>query len=135
MRAWRARHRYDSAAGSPRTWLFAIARNVAADLARARAARPRSFELRDGTGFVDDPSEHVHRSWQVEEALERLSDDHRHVVVEIAVNQRTCSDVAVELGVPEGTVRSRLYYALRALRLALAELGYRRWPGNLRRPA
>jgi RNA polymerase sigma-70 factor (ECF subfamily) len=124
VRAWRARHRYDPAAGSPRTWLFAIARNVAADLARARAARPRSFELRDGTGFVEDPSEDVHRSWQVEEALERLSDEHRRVVVEIAVNQRTCRDVAAELGVPEGTVRSRLYYALRALRSVLAELGY-----------
>ena len=132
LRAWRARDRYDSAAGSPRTWLFAIARNVAADLARARAARPRSSELRDETGFVDDPSEHVHRSWQVEEALERLSHDHRYVVVEIAVNQRACSDVAVDLGVPEGTVRSRLYYALRALGFALADLGY---DDGLRRPA
>ena len=60
----------------------------------------------------------------MEEALERLSHDHRYVVVEIAVNQRACSDVAVELGVPEGTVRSRLYYALRALGFALADLGY-----------
>lgn len=135
LRAWRARDRYDSAAGSPRTWLFAIARNVAADLARARAARPRSSELRDEAGFVDDPSEHVHRSWQVEEALERLSHDHRYVVVEIAVNQRACSDVAVDLGVPEGTVRSRLYYALRALGFALADLGYDDGRGTLRRPA
>jgi RNA polymerase sigma-70 factor (ECF subfamily) len=71
----------------------------------------------------------------VEEALERLSHDHRYVVVEVAVNQRACSDVAVDLGVPEGTVRSRLYYALRALGFALADLGYDDGRGTLRRPA
>jgi RNA polymerase sigma-70 factor (ECF subfamily) len=135
LRAWRARHRYDPAVGSPRTWLYAIARNVAADLARARAARPPSSELRDGVALVEDPTERVHRSWQVEEALERLSDDHRRVVVEVAVNQRPCRDVAAELGVPEGTVRSRLYYALRALGSALAELGYDDGRRSLRRSA
>ena len=41
LRAWRAADRYDAQRSSLRTWMFAIARNVTIDLARARSARPQ----------------------------------------------------------------------------------------------
>ena len=63
-------------------------------------------------------------SWQVEEGLRKLSEDHRVVLVETYYRARPYNEVALELGVPVGTVKSRVYYALRALRLALDELGY-----------
>jgi RNA polymerase sigma-70 factor (ECF subfamily) len=63
-------------------------------------------------------------AWQVEEALRRLSPEHARAIVETYYRQRPYAEVAAELGVAEGTLRSRVYYGLRALRLALEELGW-----------
>ena len=61
---------------------------------------------------------------RVEEALRRLTPDHRRAVVEVYYQGRTAAELAAELGVPAATVRSRLFYGLRALRLSLDELGW-----------
>jgi RNA polymerase sigma-70 factor, ECF subfamily len=122
LRAWRAGERFDPELGSLRTWLFAILRNVVIDLGRARAARPGVTA--DAREAGHEPFEQVLLSWQVEEALRRIGDQHRRVLVETYYRGRPYAEVAVELGVPEGTVKSRVYYGLRALRNALEELGY-----------
>ncbi len=122
LRAWRAGDRYDPELGSLRTWLFAILRNVVIDLGRARAARPGV-----AVGTVEaghEPLEQVLLSWQVEEALRQIGEAHRIVIVETFYKGRPYAEVAAELGVPEGTIKSRVYYGLRALRNALEELGY-----------
>jgi RNA polymerase sigma-70 factor (ECF subfamily) len=122
LRAWRAGDRYDPELGSLRTWLFAILRNVVIDLGRARAARPSV-----AVGTVEaghEPLEQVLLSWQVEEALRRIGEGHRVVIVETFYKGRPYAEVAADLGVPEGTIKSRVYYGLRALRNALEELGY-----------
>jgi RNA polymerase sigma-70 factor (ECF subfamily) len=127
VRAWRASDRFDDALGSLRTWLFAIVRNVVIDLSRARAVRPGlsvgDASVDDGV-FVDEAFERVLTAWQVEEALRMLSDEHRAALVEVHYKGRTYGDVAVSFGVPVGTVKSRVYYALKAMRLALEELGW-----------
>jgi len=46
------------------------------------------------------------------------------VLLETYYRGRPYAEVAKELGVPEGTVKSRVYYGLRALRVALEEIGY-----------
>jgi RNA polymerase sigma-70 factor (ECF subfamily) len=122
LRAWRAGERFDPELGSLRTWLFAILRNVVIDLGRARSARPSTATGAPEPGH--EPLEEVLLSWQVEEALRRIGDQHRQVLVETYYRGRPYADVAAELGVPEGTVKSRVYYGLRALRNALEELGY-----------
>ncbi len=122
LRAWRAGERFDPDLGSLRTWLFAILRNVVIDLGRARAARPTV-----ATGSPEaahEPLDQILLSWQVEEALRRIGDQHRRVLLETYYRGRPYAEVATELGVPEGTVKSRVYYGLRALRNALEELGY-----------
>jgi RNA polymerase sigma-70 factor, ECF subfamily len=63
-------------------------------------------------------------SWQVEEAVRQLTPDHRTVVIQMYFRGRTSKEMAEELGVPEGTIRSRLFYALKALRLTLQEMGW-----------
>jgi RNA polymerase sigma-70 factor (ECF subfamily) len=63
-------------------------------------------------------------NWQVEEALRRIGEQHRRVLVETYLRGRPYADVAAELAVPEGTIKSRVYYGLRALRNALEEMGY-----------
>ena len=46
------------------------------------------------------------------------------MIVESFYRGRPYAEIAEELGVPEGTVKSRVYYGLRALRVALEETGY-----------
>jgi RNA polymerase sigma-70 factor, ECF subfamily len=122
LRAWRAGERFDPQIGSLRTWLFAILRNVVIDLGRARAARPSVAE--GGIEPSVEPLNEALLSWQVEEALRRIGEDHRRVIVETFYRGRPYAEIAEELGVPEGTVKSRVYYGLRALRVALEETGY-----------
>jgi RNA polymerase sigma-70 factor, ECF subfamily len=122
VRAWRAGDRFDPQIGSLRTWLFAILRNVVIDLGRFRAARPGVAE--GGIEPSVEPLEQALLSWQVEEAMRRIGEDHRRVLVETHYRGRPYAEVAAELGVPEGTVKSRVYYGLRALRVVLEEMGY-----------
>jgi RNA polymerase sigma-70 factor, ECF subfamily len=133
LRAWRAAGRFDESLGSLRTWLFAIVRNVVVDMARARRARP-ALAVAPATEFgveqwpaSESEVDRVLVAWQVEEALRRLSPDHRNALIEIYFRSRSYDEVAIEFGIPTGTVKSRVYYALKALRLALEELG---WNGD-----
>jgi RNA polymerase sigma-70 factor (ECF subfamily) len=129
VRAWRAAGRYDRSRPL-RPWLFAILRHVVVDQARSRSVRPAPAAARDGEqgaeAAVGDQVETVLDRWLVEEGLRRIRDDQRTVLVETYYRGRTYAEVAAELGIPEGTARSRAFYALRALRLALEELGWDR---------
>jgi RNA polymerase sigma-70 factor (ECF subfamily) len=122
LRAWRAGKRFDPEIGSLRTWLFAILRNVVIDLGRARAARPTVVEGEAEPSV--EPIEESLLAWQVEEAMRRIGDQHREILVQTYYRGRPYAEVSAELGIPVGTVKSRVYYALRALRIALEEMGY-----------
>ncbi len=122
LRAWRAGERFDPQIGSLRTWLFAILRNVVIDLGRARAARPTVSDA--GAEPSVEPFEEALLAWQIEEAMRQIGEQHRRVLVETYYRGRPYAEVAAELGVPEGTVKSRVYYGLRALRIVLEEMGY-----------
>lgn len=121
LRAWTACGSFDPAASPPMiSWLMTITRNVVIDLVRAQAARPRTahspvdagIEPAEPRSAVDDA---LLRSVLVD-ALATVSDEHRDVVVQTLVHDRSYADVAAELGVPVGTVKSRVFYALRGLR-------------------
>ena len=127
LRAWRAGRRFDPTIGSLRTWLFAILRNVVIDIGRARAARPVVAEAEAEPSV--EPFEESLLAWQVEEAMRRIGDQHREILVETYYRGRPYAEVADELGIPVGTVKSRVYYALRALRIAL-ETAIRRPAGQ-----
>jgi RNA polymerase sigma-70 factor (ECF subfamily) len=122
LRAWRAGERFDPQIGSLRTWLFAILRNVVIDLGRARAVRPAVAE--GGKEPSVEPYDEALLAWQIEEAMRRLGEDHRRILIETYYRGRPYAEVAEELGIPEGTVKSRVYYGLRALRVVLEEMGY-----------
>jgi RNA polymerase sigma-70 factor (ECF subfamily) len=123
-RAWRSRHRFNPAIASMRTWLYSIERNLLVDMARSRQRQElRDVRLGEPESMVDQVEEAM-VSWQVEEAVSHLSDEHRTVIVEIYFRGRTSKEMADRLAIPEGTVRSRLFYALKALRLTLEEMGW-----------
>lgn len=129
LRAWKAADRYDAELSSLRVWLFAIARNVVVDIARRRSAQsfarvPGEADLVERALHpVPDETDRMLATWLVEEGLGRLSAEHRYVIVETYLRGRSYEEVAGERGVPVGTMRSRAFYALKALRIAMDEMG------------
>lgn len=124
IRAWRNPQAVDPSRGSARPWLFTVALHVAIDGQRARRARPAEVDVETATVVgVPDGIDEALAGWLVEDALATLSPEHRSVLVETYYKGRTVAEAASALGIPAGTVKSRAYYALRALRLALEERG------------
>ena len=124
LRAWRHPQALDPERGPVRSWLFKVARNVAVDAHRARRSRPT--EVGDEALAIVpavDEIESALDSWLVADAMAALSPDHRAVLVETYFRGRSVAEAAQVLGIPAGTVKSRTFYALRALKLALEERG------------
>ncbi|SEG79264.1 RNA polymerase sigma-70 factor, ECF subfamily [Thermomonospora echinospora] len=123
VRAWR---HPEALTGRPvRPWLFTVARNLVVDAHRARQSRPPETGLHEHAALPDggDDIDRALESWMVAEALADLSPPHRAVLLETYYRGRSVAEAAKVLGIPAGTVKSRTYYALRALKLALEERG------------
>lgn len=122
VRAWR--HPEALADRPARPWLFAVARNLAVDAYRARQSRPpETGQEAFDTLPAHDDADRTLESWAVAEALASLRPDHRSVIVETYYRGCSVAEAAATLGIPAGTVKSRTYYALKALKLALQERG------------
>jgi RNA polymerase sigma-70 factor, ECF subfamily len=117
LRAWRSPDSLINSRGSVRGWLLTVIRNIIIDRARARNARPTEVAETQNTVPVErDHADRVVDSIVVLDALEHLSAEHRDVLVQMYLHGRTVGETAEVLGIPSGTVKSRSYYALRALR-------------------
>ena len=124
LRAWRHPKVLERSQGSARAWLFTVARNLVIDEWRTRRAQLEISTAQVPERVpVEDETDQLLQSWVVADALSRLSEDHRLVLVECYYRGRSVAEAARRLGIPEGTVKSRTHYALRALRLALQETG------------
>jgi RNA polymerase sigma-70 factor (ECF subfamily) len=128
VRAWRSS--FEPSKGSMRTWLFSIARNAVADALRHRAVRRiDTLEARESESLDEgrselDPMDQLLERIQLEEALARLSPEHRQAVVRVYFGGQTCAELGKELGISASTMRSRLYYGVRTLRLVMEESGW-----------
>ena len=127
VRAWRACSSFDPDGSPMLVWLSVILRNLALDRMRARGRRPslaRSVPREEVmVSTRPDGVDLLLLRAGLRDALTRLHDDHRAVVVETILLDRPYEDVAAELGVPVGTLRSRAYYALRRMRRILEAEG------------
>lgn len=124
IRAWKSVDQFDSETASLMPWLATVARRIVIDDRRRRGARPQ--EAGEGpleNMQIPDGMEDLLRTVVVSEALKALSPAHREVLTETILRDRTVNEAAAVLGIPVGTVKSRVYYALRALRVALEERG------------
>ena len=106
--------------------MFTVARHLVID--EHRSARKRHELTTDELPerAQRDRTDALFEALLVEEALGTLGYEHRAVIVHSYYGGRSIAETAAELGIPEGTVKSRLHYGLRALRLVLQEKGVTR---------
>ena len=126
VRAWREARRLDLSQPSLMPWLATVARRIVIDEKRRKSTRPPEIggaEVVDRAPAAADETESLLRKVLVSEALQALSAAHREVLNETILRDRTVNQAAEVLGIPVGTVKSRVYYALRALRVVLDERG------------
>jgi RNA polymerase sigma-70 factor (ECF subfamily) len=123
-RLYRSRLRLDHRRGTPRAWLFSIARNAALDELRRRQRRSR-YELAGELSGDRGPAEaleQVERRATVHEALASLSLREREVVLLKFHGQLSNSELARALGISESNAGTRLHRALTRLRERCVEL-------------
>ena len=121
LRAWTHRDNSDFQHRSPRGWLMTTARRLAIDAHRARRARPQETELTEDFEFADgQPADASVDEADVRAALVALPSSQRQVLAELYYRDQSVAETARLLQIPPGTVRSRTFYGVRALRRALA---------------
>jgi RNA polymerase sigma-70 factor (ECF subfamily) len=122
LRAWRGCGGYDPDKGSVRTWLLTIERNVLTDSVRTRAVRPAETawddlaEVTESHSAQPDFTDALTDGLLVDQLLAGLPAPQRYAVVQVILRDRAYQEVADDLGVPVGTVKTRVHYALRSLR-------------------
>jgi RNA polymerase sigma-70 factor (ECF subfamily) len=124
VRLWRAAGRFDAEKSSVGTYLYVIARSVAADIRK----RPSSRSLMpvDDVDLppIPDDVDQILDSMVVREALDALGRGHADVIRLAHEEGLTQPQIAERLGLPLGTVKTRTFHGLRALRTALIERGF-----------
>jgi len=123
-RAWRNAGAFDGRRGSVRTWLYGIARNAVIDVERHRSRRlPLAhFEPAEEDAPTGEPIEQALLRWQLQTAFGRLTPEHQQVLRLGHFGGLSVREIARATGLAEGTVKSRTYYAMQSLRLALDEM-------------
>jgi RNA polymerase sigma-70 factor (ECF subfamily) len=122
LRAWRNAHTLSVDQAGP--WLYTVTRNLIVSGYRRQGARVTEVPMpSQDIPRADDDFDRVLQSWQIADAMRALSKEHRQVIGELFFRRRTVAEAASVLGIPPGTVKSRSFYALRALRDALEERG------------
>jgi len=125
LRAWRNAAQFGGPqARSARPWLVTVARRIVIDDHRGAQARPRETLGHDLDLVTEgDHADRVLRTLTLTQAMRTLTPAQREILVVTYVEGHTVAEAARLLGVPLGTAKSRVFYALAALRTALSERG------------
>jgi RNA polymerase sigma-70 factor, ECF subfamily len=124
VRLWRTAGRFDIGRGSLAAYLYVIARSIAEDLRKRPSSRPLVPVEEAQVPPEPDSADRIVETLLVQNALESLSPAHREVLMLVHQEDLTQSQIAERLDLPLGTVKTRMFHGLRALRAALAERGY-----------
>ncbi len=126
VRAWRNADKLHTQDGvSLRPWLVAVARRIVIDNHRRRQARPTEVDdsVLSTLAAPEDDIERLTSSVAVHRALMAIGPQHREVLFEMYFRGGCGEETAAALRVPIGTIKSRVYRALRMLRAALEQQG------------
>jgi len=124
VRLWRTAGRFDISRGTVAGYLFVIARSIAADIRKRPSSRPLAPVEEEQVPAQPDDTDRIVASLAVQDALISLSSTHREVLMLAHGQGLTQTQIAERLGLPLGTVKTRMFHGLRALKTALAERGY-----------
>jgi RNA polymerase sigma-70 factor, ECF subfamily len=124
VRLWRTAGRFDLSRGPVAAYLFVIARSIGVDLRRRPSSRPLASVDEAHVPPQPDNADRIVETLMVRDALDSLSAAHREVLMLVHAEGLTQSQIAERLGLPLGTVKTRMFHGLKALRTALAERGY-----------
>ncbi|MFC9916707.1 sigma-70 family RNA polymerase sigma factor [Streptomyces sp. NPDC127197] len=124
IRAWRHASSLSTKTEEARAWLYTVVKNLVMDHHRARQIRPpedMSWEL--DVVSVTDGIDGMLMSQVVRDTYAELNEQHREIIKLMYFMECSVAEAAAHLGIPAGTVKSRSYYAVRALRKALSDQG------------
>ena len=125
LAVWRKAAQYDSRKASAGTWIFTIARNLRIDALR-KEKRPE-FDPHDPALMpaaeqgMDDTVEHNQQSRRIQEVMDQLPEDQAVVIRMSFFQEKAHSEIAAELGLPLGTVKSRIRLAMGRFREEMGE--------------
>lgn len=124
---WRKASQFDASSKGASAWIYAIARNLRIDLAR-RSARAERFTVLAEAEYAflqNDPTDNLAGATEdarrVSEALKSLPPDQSKVIRLAFLEERPHSEIAEVIGLPLGTVKSRIRLAMKRLRYLLEE--------------
>jgi RNA polymerase sigma-70 factor (ECF subfamily) len=126
---WRQADRFESRS-QVSTWLMAIARNKALTVLRRRTTEELDEEVAE---FIEDPADNpevvmqkTQRSAVLQHCLSQLSPAHREIIDLVYYHEKTIDEVAEIIGVPQNTVKTRMFYARKRIAELLATKGVER---------
>lgn len=129
LRAWQHPEVIGDTQRSPRAWLSTVARNMIIDEQRSPRIRNFGGSLDESGAPEQSAPDEVDSALDrmlIADAMAQMSADHRAVVERSYYRGWTTAQIAADLDIAEGTVKSRLHYAVRAMRLTLQEMGVTR---------
>ena len=122
VRAWRHPEVVDGRADLIRSWLFTVCRRVSIDMWRANS-RHNNYVVEENLAEVPNSVDVIDQTitaMDVRKALAQLKPHHREIIVGTYYLGQSVTELATQLGIPEGTVKSRAYYAVRQLKRLLS---------------
>ena len=126
VNVWRKAGQFDPAKASASTWIFTIARNARIDHLRRASSRPyddvEELEIASTERNAEDSTLFGQQAGRIAEALVELPDDQREVIELAFLSDMPQVEIAAKLGLPLGTVKSRMRLAYGKLRIKLEDL-------------
>ncbi|MFJ2095339.1 sigma-70 family RNA polymerase sigma factor [Streptomyces sp. NPDC087901] len=124
LRAWSNADKLSAEPAFARPWLITVTKNILIDLHRRRQCRPQEVAYDPSwpshVSISTDFSGHIVSALTVQQILPKLTPQQSDVVRRVYLMEHSLEEVATTLGIPQGTVKSRLFYALRAMGQILA---------------
>jgi len=120
IRAWQMRHRLTNGEAASRSWLFTVAYRIFIDEYRSRPSVKLTGDDIASPGPGNNDMDKLAWSMTLAVAMGKLTEAHREAIVHIYYMNRTVDETGRMLGISPGTVKSRVHYALCALRKQLA---------------
>jgi len=132
LEIWRTADRFESRS-SPSTWMFAIARNKAVSLLRKRSEveldDDAAMSIEDEADTPEVAAQKGDKAALIRACLARLSAEHQEVVDLVYYHDKSIKEVSEIVGIPENTVKTRMFHARKKLSELMAEAGVDRgWP-------